>query len=160
MSSVFRIAQFCAAIGLLLAFCSTPAKADVTLLNVSYDVTREFYKDVNPRFIASWKAKTGETLRVNQSHGGSTTQARSVVEGLEADVISMNQASDIDILHSRGNLIPADWAKRLPHNSAPYISTTVLLVRKGNPKNIRDWSDLAKPGVSVVIPNPKTRNHS
>ena len=156
MSSVFRVTKFCAALSLLLVFCYSPARADVTLLNVSYDVTREFYKDVNPRFIASWKAKTGETLRVNQSHGGSTTQARSVVEGLEADVISMNQASDIDILHSRGNLIPADWAKRLPHNSAPYISTTVLLVRKGNPKNIRDWSDLAKPGVSVVIPNPKT----
>lgn len=139
-----------------LAVGSWPAVADVSLLNVSYDVTREFYKDYNTAFAAYWKAKTGETVTVNQSHGGSSKQARSVIDGLAADVVTMNQANDIDILHERGKLIPADWAKRLPHNSAPYTSTTVFLVRKGNPKQIKDWPDLVKPGVSVVIPNPKT----
>lgn len=133
-----------------------PAFADATLLNVSYDVTREFYKDFNPAFQKYWKAKSGETVTINQSHGGSSKQARSVADGLEADVITMNQANDIDILHERGNLIPADWAKRLPNGSAPYTSTSVFLVRKGNPKNIRDWDDLVKPGVQVIIPNPKT----
>ena len=131
------------------------ASADATLLNVSYDVTREFYKDYNAAFIKYWKEKTGETLNVNQSHGGSSKQARAVADGLEADVITMNQANDIDLLVERGKLIPADWAKRLPNNSAPYTSTTVILVRKGNPKGIKDWDDLVKPGVSVVIPNPK-----
>jgi len=132
------------------------AVADVKLLNVSYDVTREFYKDFNPAFSAWWKARGGETVVVNQSHGGSSKQARSVVDGLEADVITMNQANDIDLLAERGRLIPADWARRLPNNSAPYTSTTVFLVRKGNPRNIRDWDDLVKPGVSVIVPNPKT----
>ena len=122
--------------------------ATSTLLNVSYDVTREFYKEYNPAFAAYWKGKTGETVTINQSHGGSSKQARSVVDGLEADVVTMNQANDIDLLAERGKLIPADWAKRLPHNSAPYTSTTVFLVRKGNPKHIRDWDDLVKPGVA------------
>ena len=131
------------------------AAADVQLLNVSYDVTREFYKDYNPAFAAYWKRTTGETVSINQSHGGSSKQARSVVDGLEADVITMNQANDIDLLAERGRLIPADWAKRLPNNSAPYTSTTVFMVRKGNPRQIRDWDDLVKSGVSVVIPNPK-----
>ena len=142
--------------GLALVACTQAVQADVRLLNVSYDVTREFYKDYNPAFAAYWKGKTGETVSINQSHGGSSKQARSVVDGLEADVITMNQANDIDLLAERGRLIPADWAKRLPNNSAPYTSTTVFLVRKGNPKKIRDWDDLVKPGVSVVIANPKT----
>jgi len=133
-----------------------PAAADTTLLNVSYDVTREFYKDYNAAFAKYWKLTTGENLTLNQSHGGSSKQARSVVEGLAADVITMNQANDIDILAEQGGLIPADWAKRLPNNSAPTTSVTVILVRKGNPKGIKDWADLARPGVSVVIPNPKT----
>ena len=126
------------------------------LLNVSYDVSREFYKDFNQAFAAHWKKSTGETLTLNQSHGGSSRQARSVADGLEADVITMNQHNDIDILFERGKLVPQDWAKRLPHNSAPTTSVSVILVRKGNPKNIRDWSDLGRPGVSVIIPNPKT----
>ncbi|HEX5371728.1 MAG TPA: sulfate ABC transporter substrate-binding protein [Aquabacterium sp.] len=139
-----------------LSALSTLAHADVTLLNVSYDVTREFYKDYNQVFSAHWKKATGERVTVNQSHGGSSKQANSVAEGLEADVITMNQANDIDILFNKGKLIPQDWAKRLPNNSAPTTSVTVILVRKGNPKNIKDWVDLARPGVSVVIPNPKT----
>jgi sulfate transport system substrate-binding protein len=139
-----------------LALGSSAWAADVTLLNVSYDVTREFYRDYNQAFIQHWKKTTGESLTINQSHGGSSKQARSVVDGLEADVVTMNQSNDIDLLHQRGQLIPADWAKRLPKNSAPYTSTMVILVRSGNPKAIRDWDDLVKPGVSVVIPNPKT----
>ena len=142
--------------GMLLLAVTPMASADVTILNVSYDVTREFYKEFNPAFTAFWKSKTGETVAIKQSHGGSSKQARSVVDGLSADVVTMNQATDIDLLAERGKLVPADWAKRFPHNSAPYISTTVFLVRKGNPKNIRDWDDLVKPGLSVVIPNPKT----
>ncbi|HEY8118927.1 MAG TPA: sulfate ABC transporter substrate-binding protein [Methylophilaceae bacterium] len=139
--------------GLLI---STQALADTNLLNVSYDVTREFYKDYNPAFAKYWKQKTGETITINQSHGGSSKQARSVADGLEADVVTMNQANDIDILYERGKLIPKDWQKRLPNASSPTTSTTVFLVRKGNPKNIHDWDDLAKPGVAVVIANPKT----
>ncbi len=131
------------------------AQADVNLLNVSYDVTREFYKDYNPAFAKYWKAKTGETVTINQSHGGSSKQARSVADGLEADVITMNQANDIDVLTER-KLIPADWQKRLPNGSSPTTSTTVFLVRKGNPKAIKDWDDLVKPGVAVIVPNPKT----
>ncbi|MEO8524557.1 MAG: sulfate ABC transporter substrate-binding protein [Caldimonas sp.] len=129
--------------------------AGTTLLNVSYDVARELYKDINPAFQKSWKQQTGEDVKIDQSHGGSSKQARAVLDGLEADVVTMNQASDIDVLASRGKLIPDDWAKRLPNNSAPTTSVTVILVRKGNPKGIHDWSDLAKPGTSVVIPNPK-----
>jgi sulfate transport system substrate-binding protein len=129
--------------------------AGPALLNVSYDVAREFYKNYNPAFIRHWKATTGEDLTVNQSHGGSSKQARAVIDGLEADVVTMNQSNDIDAIAERGKLLPADWAKRLPNNSAPTTSTTVILVRKGNPKGIKDWTDLARPGVSVVIPNPK-----
>ena len=129
--------------------------AGPTLLNVSYDVAREFYKDYNAAFIKHWKATANEDLTVNQSHGGSSKQARAVIDGLEADVVTMNQANDIDAIAERGKLLPIDWAKRLPNNSAPTTSTTVILVRKGNPKGIKDWSDLAKQGVSVVIPNPK-----
>ena len=129
--------------------------AGPNLLNVSYDVAREFFKEINPAFQRAWKQQTGEDIKVDQSHGGSSKQARSVLDGLEADVVTMNQSSDVDILASRGKLIPEDWAKRLPNNAAPTTSVTVILVRKGNPKAIRDWADLAKPGTSVVIPNPK-----
>ena len=129
--------------------------AGPTLLNVSYDVSREFYKDYNKAFAAHWKKTEGEDITLNQSHGGSSKQIRSVIDGLEADVVTMNQALDIDMLAARGGFVPADWAKRLPDNAAPNTSVTVLLVRKGNPKGIKDWADLAKPGMSVVIPNPK-----
>jgi sulfate transport system substrate-binding protein len=138
-----------------LAALGMPAQGAVTLLNVSYDVAREFYKDYNAAFIRHWKATAGEDLSINQSHGGSSKQARAVIDGLEADVVTMNQSSDIDAIAERGKLLPADWAKRLPNNSAPTTSVTVILVRKGNPKGIKDWSDLARPGMSVVIPNPK-----
>lgn len=131
------------------------ARADAQLLNVSYDVARELYKDINPAFIAEWKKTTGETVSIKQSHGGSSKQARSVADGLEASVVTMNQANDIDMLADRG-LLAADWAKKFPSNAAPYYSTMVFLVRKGNPKQIKNWDDLAKPGVKVVIPNPKT----
>ncbi|MES2013755.1 MAG: sulfate ABC transporter substrate-binding protein [Pseudomonadota bacterium] len=135
---------------------STNAIADSSLLNVSYDVSREFYKDFNPAFAKYWKQKTGETITINQSHGGSSKQARSVSDGLEADIITMNQAPDIDVLYERSKLIPKDWEKRLPYGSSPTTSTTVFLVRKGNPKHIKDWDDLIKPGIAVVVPNPKT----
>ena len=125
------------------------------LLNVSYDVSRELYKDVNPAFAAQWKAKTGKTVAVAQSHGGSSAQAQAVANGLEADVVTMNQATDLDLLADKG-VIAKDWAKRFPHGAAPYTTTTVFLVRKGNPKKILDWTDLARPGLSVIIPNPKT----
>jgi sulfate transport system substrate-binding protein len=141
---------------IVLLVHSVASQADQTLLNVSYDVTREFYKDLNVAFARYWKQKTGETVLINQSHGGSSKQARAVADGLEADVISMNQSNDIDILYDRSHLIPADWQKRLPYGSAPTASTTVFLVRKGNPKGIKDWDDLVKPGISVIIPNPKT----
>ncbi|HKY63083.1 MAG TPA: sulfate ABC transporter substrate-binding protein [bacterium] len=132
------------------------AQAAVSLLNVSYDVTREFYKDVNANFATFWKQKAGEDVTIQQSHGGSTKQARSVIDGLEADVVTMNQQTDVDAIAEIGKLIPTDWRTRLPNNSAPYTSTIVFLVRKGNPKAIKDWNDLVKPGVSVVVPNPKT----
>ena len=141
--------------GLLLIGTAQAESREISLLNVSYDVTREFYKDYNPAFAAFWKKRTGETVAINQSHGGSSKQARAVLDGLEADVITMNQANDIDLLAERGGLIPRDWEKRFPQNSAPYTSTTVFLVRKGNPRNIHDWDDLVKPGVAVLIPNPK-----
>jgi sulfate transport system substrate-binding protein len=126
-----------------------------TLLNVSYDPTRELYKDFNPAFTKHWQAKTGEAVTFKQAHGGSGAQARAVIDGLEADVVTLALAADVDAIASKG-LIAADWQNRLPQNSAPYTSTIVFLVRKGNPKGIRNWSDLAKPGVSVITPNPKT----
>jgi sulfate/thiosulfate-binding protein len=132
------------------------ARADVTLLNVSYDPTRELYKAIDAAFAADWKAKTGETVTVQASHGGSGAQARAVIDGLEADVVTLALAADIDAIAAKTGKIPADWQKRLPNNSAPYTSTIVFLVRKGNPKQIHDWGDLAKPGVSVITPNPKT----
>jgi len=129
--------------------------ADITLLNVSYDPTRELYQDFNGAFARQWKAKTGDTVTVKQSHGGSGKQARSVIDGLDADVVTLALASDVDAISERGYIIPA-WQKRLQHNSAPYTSTIVFLVRKGNPKGIKDWNDLIKPGISVITPNPKT----
>lgn len=130
--------------------------ASVELLNVSYDPTRELYKDVNTAFAEQWKKDTGDTVNIKQSHGGSGKQARSVIDGLSADVVTLALASDIDAIAKNGKLLPADWQKRLPLNSSPYTSTIVLLVRKGNPKGIKDWGDLIKPGVSVITPNPKT----
>lgn len=139
--------------------CLTPFEAssrDLTLLNVSYDPTRELYADFNAAFIRHWKGKTGDTLTIQQSHGGSGKQARSVIDGLQADVVTLALAYDIDAIADKGKLLPANWQARLPHNSAPYTSTILFLVRKGNPKQIRDWDDLVKPGISVITPNPKT----
>jgi sulfate transport system substrate-binding protein len=144
-----------AATAFVVSLAAPLAHADTTLLNVSYDVARELFKDINPGFIADWKKTTGETITINQSHGGSSKQARAVADGLEASVVTMNQANDIDMLAERG-LVVQDWAKKFPNNAAPYYSTMVFLVRKGNPKAIKDWSDLIKPDVKVVIPNPKT----
>ena len=144
--------------GLMLAFVFLTAftvYAQTTILNVSYDVARELYKDVNPAFADAWKAKTGETVTINQSHGGSSKQALSVISGLDADVVTMNQSPDIDIIAENG-LIAKDWRSKFPNGAAPYTSVSVFLVRKGNPKNIKDWSDLAKPGMQVIVPNPKT----
>ena len=148
-------------LGLLVASLAAIAPravhaADIELLNVSYDPTREFYADVDARFAAQWKQQTGETLKIRASHGGSGKQARSVIDGLEADVVTLALSADIDAIVQNGKLLPPNWQSRLPHNSAPYTSTIVLLVRKGNPKKIRDWGDLAKPGIAVITPNPKT----
>ncbi len=141
------------AVGITL---TTAAAADVKLLNASYDPTREFYQDYNQAFARYWKGKTGDTVVIQQSHGGSGKQARAVIDGLEADVVTLALAYDVDALCEVGRLIPADWQKRLPNNSSPYTSTIVFLVRKGNPKGIKDWDDLVKPGVAVITPNPKT----
>lgn len=130
--------------------------ADITLLNVSYDPTRELYVDFNKSFADYWKKKTGDNVTIKQSHGGAGKQARAVIDGLQADVVTLALAYDIDAIHEKAKLIPKDWQKRLPHNSSPYTSTIVLVVRKGNPKGIKDWNDLIKPGVGVVTPNPKT----
>jgi sulfate transport system substrate-binding protein len=143
----------------LLAGLGLPTQAraaDVSLLNVSYDPTRELYQDFNAAFARHWKAKTGDTVTIKQSHGGSGKQARAVIDGLDADVVTLALAYDVDALADKARLIPANWQKRLPHNAAPYTSTIVFLVRKGNPKRIKDWDDLGKPGVDIVTPNPKT----
>src|SRR6266699_766646 len=139
-----------------LAFLGSAKAADVNLLNVSYDPTRELYVTINKAFAAKFKADTGKTIEIRQSHGGSGKQARSVIDGLEADVVTLALAYDIDAIADKARLLPADWQKRLPNNSSPYASTIVFLVRKGNPKEIKDWDDLIKPGVSVITPNPKT----
>lgn len=132
------------------------ARADQSLLNVSYDPTRELYKAINQAFVSDWKAKTGDTVSVQASHGGSGAQARAVIDGLAADVVTLALAADIDAISAKTGKIPAGWQKRLPNNSTPYASTIVFLVRKGNPKAIKNWDDLAKPGVAVITPNPKT----
>lgn len=145
-----------AASALALLLGGTAHAKDISLLNVSYDPTRELYQEYNAAFARYWKAKTGDDVVVKQSHGGSGKQARAIIDGLEADVATLALAADVDALASVGKLIPADWQARLPHNSSPYTSTIVFLVRKGNPKNIQDWGDLVKPGVAVITPNPKT----
>lgn len=143
-------------LALLMMLCAGPAWADaIEILNVSYDPTREFYREFNQVFAKHWKDKTGQELVVRQSHGGSGKQARSVIDGLQADVVTLALAGDIDAIAARG-LLPADWQKRLPNNSAPYTSTLALLVRRGNPKNIRSWEDLIRDDVRVITPNPKT----
>ena len=149
LRSLVAITALCMAAG------ATWAK-DITLLNVSYDPTRELYQDYNAAFAKYWKAKTGDTVTVKQSHGGSGKQARSVIDGIDSDVVTLALAYDIDEIAERAKLLPTDWQKRLKHNSAPYTSTYIFLVRKGNPKGIKDWSDLVKPGVSVITANPKT----
>ncbi len=143
------------AIYALLLVGQAALAGEVTLLNVSYDPTRELYQDLNKSFSAQWKAKTGDTVTIKQSHGGSGKQARAVIDGLDADVVTLALAYDIDAL-AEHKLLPANWQSRLAHNSAPYTSTIVFLVRKGNPKGIKDWSDLTKPGIAVITPNPKT----
>ncbi|MGE5548665.1 MAG: sulfate ABC transporter substrate-binding protein [Solirubrobacterales bacterium] len=145
------------AFGILAAALSPGARAaDRTLLNVSYDPTRELYQEINAAFAKAWKAKTGEDLKINQSHGGSGKQARSVIDGLEADVVTLALAYDIDVIAEKTALLPPNWQSRRAYNSAPYTSTIVFLVRKGNPKQIKDWDDLVKPGIQVITPNPKT----
>ena len=146
-----------AAIAGHLSLAALPCLArQVTLLNVSYDPTRELYAEFNQAFTGHWKSRTGQDIAIAQSHGGSGKQARSVIDGLGADVVTLALAGDIDALHSHGQLLPKDWQKRLPHNSSPYSSTIVLVVRHGNPKGIKDWDDLVKPGVGVITSNPKT----
>lgn len=154
-----KIQTFRALIGTMLTVVavvgSGAVSAQTSILNVSYDVARELYKDINPAFVASWQAKGNPVVTINQSHGGSSKQVGAVIAGLEADVVTMNQVPDIQMLVKNG-LVKADWQKRLPNDAAPYTTTSVFLVRKGNPKNIKDWSDLARPGVEVIVPNPKT----
>ncbi len=141
---------------LLAAALPAVAAAQTTLLNVSYDPTRELYQEVNAAFAKQWQEKNKQTVEIKQSHGGSGKQARAVIDGLEADVVTLALAYDIDAIADKAKLLPADWQKRLPENSCPYTSTIVFLVRKGNPKGIKDWDDLVKPGISVITPNPKT----
>ena len=164
IESLFRfretsvLARLFALAGFALAFVfvgTVTVLAQGTILNVSYDVSRELYKEINPAFAEEWKQKTGKTIEVKQSHGGSTRQAQAVAEGLEGDVVTMNQSPDIDSLVDKG-LVAKDWRTKFPNDAAPYTSVSVFLVRKGNPKGIKDWDDLVKPGAQVIIPNPKT----
>lgn len=150
-----KLRTLLAAAGLSL-FAASPALADRQLLNVSYDPTREFYREYNALFARHWQEKNGERVQIRQSHGGSGSQARSVIDGLDADVVTLALAYDIDAIADRTDRLPSDWQSRLPSNSSPYTSTIVLLVRKGNPKNIQDWDDLVRPDVQVITPNPKT----
>ncbi|MGA2565093.1 MAG: sulfate ABC transporter substrate-binding protein, partial [Steroidobacteraceae bacterium] len=140
----------------LSATSARSAGAPITLLNVSYDPTRELYEALNKAFAAQWLAQSGQVLQIRQSHGGSGKQARAIIDGLQADVATLGLGYDVNALYTQAHLIPANWATRLPYNSAPYTSTIVFLVRKGNPKNIRDWGDLVRPGVEVITPNPKS----
>ena len=156
MSTTFRNVLLGIAVALAAAASPSARAGDKELLNVSYDPTREFYADVDARFADVWKQQTGETLKIRASHGGSGKQARAVIDGLEADVVTLALSADIDAIAQNAKLLPANWQTRLPHNSAPYTSTIVFLVRKGNPKKIADWGDLARPGVAVITPNPKT----
>jgi sulfate transport system substrate-binding protein len=156
MTTKRQILTFSLAAVLASAIGSASAQQAITLLNVSYDPTRELYSEFNTAFAKHWKAKTGQDVSIKQSHGGSGKQARAVIDGLDADVVTLALAGDIDAVHKNGGWLPADWQKRLPLASSPYTSTIVLVVRQGNPKNIKDWDDLIKPGVSVITPNPKT----
>ena len=140
----------------ILAGSALFAAGPVKLLNVSYDPTRELYEHINAAFAKQWKAKTGQEVNIAQSHGGSGAQARSVLDGLQADVVTLALAYDIDVLAEKGKLLPANWQSRLPNGSTPYTSTIVFLVRKGNPKKIKDWDDLVRPGIGVITPNPKS----
>ena len=149
------LSKFITGVFWVLAAAGTAHAAESTLLNVSYDPTHELYQDFNKTFSVYWKSKTGDELKVKQSHGGSGKQARAVIDGLQADVVTLALTYDIDEIASRG-LIAKDWQKRLPNNSSPYTSTIVFLVRKGNPKKNIDWNDIARPGISVITPNPKT----
>ncbi|MGC0053287.1 sulfate ABC transporter substrate-binding protein [Brucella pituitosa] len=149
-----------AAVALGLGAAPVNAQEPKEILNVSYDIARELYEQVNKAFVADWKTKTGEDLTVNQSHAGSSKQARSILEGLEADVVTFNQVTDVQVLHDKGDLIPADWQKRLPNNSSPYYSFPAFLVREGNPKGIKNWDDLARDDVKVIFPNPKTSGNA
>ena len=151
-----RVLQATVALTLMAASLGAAAQTAISLLNVSYDPTRELYAEYNVAFAKHWKAKTGQDVSIKQSHGGSGKQARAVIDGLDADVVTLALAGDIDAVHKNGGWLPADWQKRLPLASSPYTSTIVLVVRQGNPKNIKDWDDLIKPGVSVITPNPKT----
>jgi sulfate/thiosulfate-binding protein len=153
---MFRSRAWIALAAVVIFTPSLAAGQNVTLLNVSYDPTRELYQDVNAAFAKAWQARTGQGVTISQSHGGSGKQARAVIDGLQADVVTLALAYDVDALHVNGALIPQNWQSRLPDRSAPYTSTIVFLVRKGNPKGIRDWEDLVRPGVAVITPNPKT----
>ncbi len=150
-----RFLRHLLSVGFAATALASAVAAESTLLNASYDVTREFYLDFNKSFATDWKARTGENVEINQSHGGSSKQARAVLDGLDADVVTMNQSTDIDILADKG-LLSKEWTKKFPDNAAPYSSTILFLVRKGNPKSIKDWNDLVKEGVQVIIPHPKT----
>jgi len=152
----FKFMQAFVATFVAVTSVSVVAGDSITLLNVSYDPTRELYAEFNAAFAKYWKDKTGQAVTIRQSHGGSSKQARAVIDGLEADVLTLALAYDVDAVAEKANLLPADWQKRLPQNSSPYTSTIIFLVRKGNPKGIRDWDDLLKPGVAVITPNPKT----
>src|SRR5947207_1873661 len=151
-----RLRCFAAAFALAGLAAIAPASADTTILNVSYDPTRELYKAIDTAFAADWKAKTGENVVIQQSHGGSGAQARAVIDGLDADVVTLALEADIDAIAAKTQKIPADWRSRLPNDSTPYTSTIVFVVRKGNPKAVKDWDDLVKPGIEVITPNPKT----
>jgi sulfate/thiosulfate transport system substrate-binding protein len=148
--------KFAAMLALTWSGLTVQAQTSISLLNVSYDPARELYTEFNQAFAKHWKARTGQDVTIKQSHSGSGKQARSIIDGLDADVATLALAGDTDALHTNGNLIPKDWQKRLPHNSTPYTSTIVLVVRQGNPKNIKDWDDLVRPDVKVITPNPKT----
>ena len=156
MKSLYRRIHTSVVVALFLSVSVGFAHAQTHLLNVSYDPTREFYEEYNRLFAQHWKATTGEDVVINQSHGGSGKQARAVIDGLEADVVTLALAYDIDAIAQNGGLLDKDWQSKLPNNSTPYTSTIVLLVRKGNPLNIHDWDDLIRPGVKVITPNPKT----
>src|SRR5690348_17313892 len=157
MNSISRRSALIAIAGSVAAFATRAGAADrLTLLNVSYDPTRELFQDYNVAFAKYWKAKTGQDVTIQQSHGGSSKQARAVIDGLDADVVTLALAYDIDAIAEKAHLLPSTWQSRLPNNSSPYTSTIIFLVRKGNPKKIKDWDDLVRPGISVITPNPKT----